>query len=121
MGRPTHFEILAEDPEGARQFYTQVFGWGAEDWGGEGTYWMLSTGEDGTPGINGAIMGRHFDQAVINTIEIESLEDTMEEVVHAGGKVVNEPNEIPGVGRHVYCQDPEGNMFGILQPAAEMG
>jgi predicted enzyme related to lactoylglutathione lyase len=27
------------------------------------------------------------------------------------------PNEIPGVGLHAYCADPEGNLFGILQPA----
>lgn len=121
MGRPTHFEILAEDPGKAREFYSQVFGWGAQDWGGDEEYWLLSTGEEGTPGINGAIMGRHFDQAVINTVEIESLDEMMEKVTQAGGKVLNEPNEIPGVGTHVYCEDADGIMFGMMQPAPEMG
>jgi predicted enzyme related to lactoylglutathione lyase len=120
MARPVHFEILAHDPAKLRQFYSQVFGWSAQHWGGEEQYWLLSTGEEGTPGINGAIMGRHFDQAVINTIEVESLDETMAKVTGAGGKVINEPNEIPGVGTHVYCQDPDGNLFGMMQSAPEM-
>ena len=44
----------------------------------------------------------------------------LEKVEAAGGKKVHGPNEIPGVGVHAYCADPEGNLFGILQPATEM-
>jgi predicted enzyme related to lactoylglutathione lyase len=120
MGRPVHFEILTEDPEKTRAFYTQVFGWEASDWGGEEEYIMLTTGDEDAPGINGAIMGRHFDQAVINTIEIDSLDAMMEKVTAAGGEVIHGPNEIPGVGTHVYCKDPEGNLFGMMEPAADM-
>ena len=32
-----------------------------------------------------------------------------------GGKLVSGPNEIPGIGTHAYCEDPEGNLFGIIQ------
>ncbi len=121
MKRPVHFEILADSPEEVGVFYSEVLDWEVTTWGeGEQTYWLLTTGSDDTPGINGAIMGRSFKQAVINTIEVESLEDTLKKVSAAGGKTVHGPNEVPGVGMHAYCADPEGNLFGLMEPLPEM-
>ena len=118
MRRPVHFEILADNPEKIAGFYSQVFGWETATWGGEEqTYWLATTGPDGEPGINGAFMERAFDQAVINTIEMDSLEDAISKIEAEGGKVVHGPNDVPGVGIHAYCADPEGNLFGVMQPA----
>jgi predicted enzyme related to lactoylglutathione lyase len=119
MKRTVHFEILADDPEKAADFYRQVFEWDISTWGGEQAYWLVNTGPDDEPGINGAIMQRHFDQAVVNTQEVESLAEALEHIDGAGGKVVQGPNEIPGVGTHAYCADPEGNLFGVLEPVQE--
>jgi uncharacterized protein len=44
MNRPIHFEIPAEDPERAIQFYEKVFGWKFERWNGPMEYWTISTG-----------------------------------------------------------------------------
>ena len=119
--RPVHFEILADDPETVVNFYRSVFGWEITTWeGGDEAYWLVTTGSDEVPGINGAIMQRHFQQAVIHTMEVESLDAMLEKVETVGGKKVHGPNELPGVGVHAYCADPEGNLFGILQPATEM-
>jgi predicted enzyme related to lactoylglutathione lyase len=115
MKRPIHFEILADDPESVGAFYAAVLDWEVSTWGG-GEYWLVKTGEEGSPGIDGGIMGRAFAQAVINTVEVESLQETMEKVKAAGGKVVHGPNEVPGVGMHAYCADVEGNLFGLMEP-----
>ena len=115
MKRPIHFEILADDPEAAGAFYTSVLGWEVSTWGGA-EYWLIKTGEEGTPGIDGALMGKQFPQAVINTIEVESLAETLQKVEEAGGKLVHGPNEVPGVGTHAYCADPQGILFGLMQP-----
>ena len=64
-------------------------------------------------------MERAFKQAVINTIEVESLEEMLKKVSASGGKTIHGPNEVPGVGMHAYCSDPEGNLFGIMQPLPE--
>lgn len=117
MTRPVHFEILADDPEKVADFYRQVLGWEISNWGGPQAYWLVTTGADDSPGINGGIMERHFGQAVINTVEVDVLEDTLAAVESAGGRKVHGPSEIPGIGLHAYCEDPEGNMFGVLQPA----
>jgi uncharacterized protein len=44
MNRPVHFEIPAEDPERAIQFYEKVFGWKFDRWNGPIEYWTISTG-----------------------------------------------------------------------------
>jgi hypothetical protein len=115
-----HFEILADDPAGIAEFYTKVLGWTTASWQGQ-TYWLVTTGPGDAPGINGGIMGRHFAQRVINTIGVESLAEAVARVEEAGGSKIHGPSEIPGVGTHVYCADPEGTMFGLLQSVAGKG
>ncbi|HPT75026.1 MAG TPA: VOC family protein, partial [Methanomassiliicoccaceae archaeon] len=55
MPRVIHFEIPAEDPERAVEFYKKVFGWKIDKWEGPIDYWLVMTGENDEPGINGAI------------------------------------------------------------------
>ena len=121
MKRPIHFEILADDPEKVAEFYKGLLDWEITTWtGGDQTYWLVTTGPEDTPGINGGIMSRHFQQAVINTVEVESLEEMLKKVDALGGKLLHGPNEVPGAGLHAYCADPEGNVFGLMQPSSQM-
>lgn len=117
MNRPVHFEILADDPQKVADFYRRAFGWEITAWQGPQAYWLVKTGADGEAGINGGIMGKALSQAVINTIAVSSLEGTLAKIVEAGGELAQGPNEIPGIGLHAYCCDPEGNLFGVLQPS----
>ena len=122
MGRLVHFEILTEDPQKAVDFYKSVFNWEIATWGGgEESYWLLTTGTDDVPGINGAIMENSFPQKVINTIDVESLDEMLAKVEAAGGKKVHGPNEVPGVGMHAYCEDSQGNLFGMMQAFQDVG
>ena len=52
---------------------------------------------------------------MINTIEVASLEEALQKVEANGGRKVHGPNEIPDIGLHVYCEDPEGIIFGLIQ------
>ena len=122
MGRLVHFENLVEDPQDAVRFYKEVFDWEIATWGGgEQSYWLITTGPDDVPGINGAIMGNQLPQKVINTIDVDSLDDMIEKVKAAGGKLVHGPNEVPGVGMHAYCEDSQGVLFGMMQAFEGMG
>jgi uncharacterized protein len=115
--RPIHFEILTEDPGRAAAFYREVFGWETKSWEGETQepYTLVTTGMEGTPGIDGGIMKNHFPQAVINTIDVESLDEMVRKVESAGGQKAFGPHEVPGVGMHAYCSDPTGVLFGLIQ------
>lgn len=116
MSKLIHFEILADDPHKLADFYKVVMGWQINAWPEMPDYLLITTVPDDNTVVNGAIMHRDFPQAVINTIEVESLEAALEKVVTAGGQKLYGPNLVPGVGLHAYCADPEGNLFGLMEP-----
>jgi predicted enzyme related to lactoylglutathione lyase len=115
MSRVVHFEIPASDPDRASAFYKKVFGWKFEKWPGPTEYWMVTTGADGTPGINGGLMRNTNVKTTTNTIGVESVEAAIAAATSAAGKLVMPKTPIPGVGYFAYCEDTEGNLFGVMQ------
>ena len=116
MPRVVHFEISAEDPERATKFYRNVFGWKIEKWGGPVDYWLIATGAESEPGIDGAIRRREKPREnTVNTVSVPAIDDFMRKVGECGGRVLTPKQSIPGVGYHAYCQDTEGNVFGIME------
>jgi len=116
MGRVSHFEITADNPKRAAEFYEKAFGWKLTDWGGPFTYLLATTGDKDEVGIDGAIMDRtDHGQAVINTITVDKWEAGADAVKNAGGQVLMEKTSVPGQGYFAYCKDTEGNVFGIFE------
>jgi uncharacterized protein len=116
MPRVVHFELTADDPERATMFYSTVFGWKINKWDGPEDYWLVTTGEAGTAGIDGAIMRRMEDGTpVVNTIDVPSVDQYVAKITANGGTVVAPKIAIPGVGYFAYCKDTEGTTFGIMQ------
>lgn len=116
MQRPVHFEIPSGDPETAMKFWTDVFGWKFSKWG-EMDYWLVTTGEEGSVGINGGLMPRRDPaQPVVNTMDVENIDAHAEKVTAAGGQIVVPKMAIPTVGWLAYFKDPDGNIWGLMQP-----
>jgi predicted enzyme related to lactoylglutathione lyase len=122
MPRVIHFEIVADKPERAIKFYKEVFGWEFNKWEGPQEYWLVKTGEDSQPGINGGLTPKMSQQGssdtsgrVTNTIDVPSIDDFSNKISMAGGKVVQPKMAIPGIGYLAICQDTEGISFGIIQ------
>jgi uncharacterized protein len=118
MPRPIHFEIPADDPARAIKFYETVFGWTFSKWGeGPMPYWLITTGPEGEPGINGGLMPRQNPgQPCVNTIGVAGLDASAALIERSGGQVVVPKMPIPGIGWLAYCKDTEGHIFGIMQP-----
>jgi hypothetical protein len=116
MSRVIHFELAADDPERAIAFYENVFGWQIKKWEGPVEYWLITTGPADEPGIDGGL-ARRADPTVSteNTVGVDSLDDALAGVEANGGKIVRPKQAVPGVGWMAYCQDTEGNTFGIMQ------
>ena len=90
MQRIVHFEIYTNDPEAVQPFYSDVFGWKFKEFeGGPIEYWLVTTGEETEPGINGGM---------------------------SGGDICVPKMAIPKMGWLAYGQDPAGNVFGIMEP-----
>lgn len=123
MPRPVHFEIHASDPERAITFYTTVFDWSFER-SSTAPYWLITTGEG--PGIDGGLAQRQgpmpTPDASVNaypvTMEVGDIDLLLREIQQAGGSVATPTTPITGLGWIAYCRDPEGNLFGLLQPDA---
>jgi predicted enzyme related to lactoylglutathione lyase len=124
MPRVVHFEIHAGDPERAINFYQKVFAWTFQKWEGPAPYWMVTTGSNDEPGINGGLLPRRGEidgEAVIAyvcTVGVESVDKSITTVEENGGTVVVPKMPIPGMGWLVYCKDREGNIFGMMQSDA---
>ncbi|MGH6924039.1 MAG: VOC family protein [Propylenella sp.] len=122
-----HFEMPYDDAKRVATFYKNAFGWQMQQFGQEiGNYVLATTTEsaDGRPTKPGAINGGFFEKkpdwpaqpSVV--ISVENIEAAMKDVGKAGGKVLGEPMDIPGIGRYVSFTDTEGNRVGMLQPSA---
>ncbi len=116
MNRLVHFEYFTQDPERTATFYEQVLGWRSERWGDQ-PYWLVTTGSDDQPGINGGIGPQTFptDQRVINTVDVDDVDAVVERAKAAGGSVLVEKMPVPGVGWLAYLTDPDGIVFGVMQ------
>lgn len=116
MSRVIHFEIPADDPARAVRFYETVFGWTTTSWDGPMEYWLVKTGEDGQPGIDGGITRRRAEgEPVRNTIGVASVDDAVAAIRSAGGTIAMPKSPIPGVGWLAMAIDPEGNHFGVME------
>lgn len=138
MGRVVHFEIHADDPARAKQFYEDVFGWHIEKMGDQ-DYWSIRTGNDDTPaaddapsqwgGIDGGLVPRkgttpsHDNpvSAYVCTIQVTDLDNSLQKVVRHAGNVIVDKYAIASLGWICYCKDTEGNIFGIMQADATAG
>ena len=123
MGRVIHFEIHAENPERAVKFYETMFGWKCTKWGGPMDYWLVSTGPDSAPGINGGLLKRRGPSPAPDapcsafpcTISVDNLKNTLAELPAAGGVEVVPTMAVPGIGWLAYGHDTENNVFGMMQ------
>ncbi len=122
MPRVVHFEIPSDQPERAVRFYADVFGWQANKWDGPQEYWLLTTGKQGEPGIDGGLLRKKApDQPVVNTVDVPNVDDYTARVTKAGGTIVVPKMPIPGVGWLVYFKDLDGNIVGMMRSDATAG
>jgi len=122
MPRVTHFDIPADLPDRAINFYHEVFGWQFElGWEydtpqGREKYWRVITG-DGPSGINGGLTRREYPGQPISVgLEVPSVDSCTALVVKHGGKTLVAKVALPGLAWYAVCQDSEGNTFAIFQP-----
>ena len=127
MNPVVHFEMPTKDQKRVSEFYAKVFGWEMQTMGADmGNYVLANTTEtkDMRPITPGAINGGFFPkdknkpaQFPSVVIAVDDIKESMKNVNAAGGKVLGEPVDIPGVGAYVSFFDTEGNRVSMLQPS----
>ena len=97
-----------------------MFGWRFEPWGPPG-FFLIFTGDDAHPGIQGALQGRAEPAAAggMNrfecTIAVEDLAAVAAAVTANGGEVIMDPFTIPTVGTLIQFRDTEGNIANAMR------
>jgi uncharacterized protein len=116
VARVVHFELPADDPERAIDFYSRVFGWNFGRCEGPMEYSLVTTGREEEPGIDRGLARRQDSSTGIkNTIGIESVDEAIEKIEADDGRILRPKDAVPEVGWLAYCEDTEGNTFGFMQ------
>jgi len=114
------FEIPADNPERAKAFYSNLFGWKINPFPGSGDYAHIDTGgADDSP--DGALKRRkNAGEPVVNYVSVDAVDKFADRVAKLGGKICMAKTAVPQMGYFAVCQDTEGNAFGLWEsdPAA---
>lgn len=117
-------ELNTRDPEAARSFYGDVFGWTfeEEEFENAGTYTTIRMGEDTVGGL--LDITERVPEEVPNHwlvyFAVDDADATLATAKDRGGTVAFGPMDIPRVGRIAVVQDPFGAAFAVIRPDPEM-
>ncbi len=120
-GSPVWIDLDTSDPERARAFYAALFGWEFEEGGPEyGGYAQIT--KDGHQ-IGGIMPHQGDGPADMWSVylAVTDANAAAARVATAGGQVIVEPMEIPGMGRFAFFLDPAGGGIGAWQAAGLNG
>ena len=114
MGCPVvHWELWSKDPTKVSKFYEKAFGWKIQHIP-EMNYRLVETG--GQNGINGGIMTPQEGPWPGNMafyIDVDDLAAYRKKIVAAGGKIIVEEMEVPGIGAFSLFSDPDNRVLGM--------
>ncbi len=114
MSHPVvHAEIRSSDPDATRSFFGELFGW---TYPAEGAFPGYTFVETGVPGaLYTAISPLQGDEDLVTFfVGVDDMGDAVADAVRLGGRVVQEPVEVPGV-RFALISDPQGHVVGLAQ------
>jgi predicted enzyme related to lactoylglutathione lyase len=114
------FDLLSEDVDAARAFYSALFGWHIQPSDDDGTYLMI---HNGSRAIGGIVAHENRDpQAVeslwIGSLSVEDVDRAAAAVRNHGGKVLEEPLNAMPRGRMALVSDPAGAVLALLRSDA---
>jgi uncharacterized protein len=121
-GRFVWRDLMTTDPVKAEAFYSGLFGWTVNPVPmGEYTYRMLRNGETdfgGIVDINEVAAGQNVPPHWVSYIAVPNVDEATTKVTELGGQVLQQPMDIPEVGRFAVATDPTGAVFQPFQDAS---
>jgi len=110
-------ELMTTDPEAAKHFYSELFGWQMEKYPmGEVNYIVAKIGDESVGGIMAIPPEAAGTPPNWGTyITVDDVDVTVEKVTALNGKVLSPPQDIPDVGRMATIQDPQGAVLMVMK------
>jgi predicted enzyme related to lactoylglutathione lyase len=125
-GTPNWAELLTTDPDAAKAFYGQLFGWRYDDMPiPQGPVYSMAVKDDG---VVAAIAPQPPDMVAQgipptwNTyLAVDDVDAVAARVEPAGGKLLMQPSDVMDAGRMAFMMDPTGAVVGLWQARAHVG
>jgi len=112
-GKICYLEIPANRAEDAAHFYSNIFGWKVRERGDGNLAFDDGGGVSGTWVREG---DRAPDERTRCYIMVDSITESLQQIVVAGGKLITPRTEIgPDMGAFAVFADPVGNEFGLYE------
>ncbi|WP_102224411.1 VOC family protein [Acidimangrovimonas sediminis] len=115
-GLPCWFELMSPDLDAAKAFYSGLFGWEVTDAGMEGFTYLLAKAEGTMAAGMMAVPEPGMPPFWVMYLAVTDVDAEAEAIRAQGGEVHKAPADIPGTGRFAVVADPQGAVFGLLQP-----
>ncbi len=115
-------ELATTDPEAAKAFYHAQFGWiagGSMDMGPMGSYDFLRVGDDRAFNL-GAVYNMVPEDPNPHWLfyfRVPGIDKAIETIKAEGGRIFQEPTEVPGGEFSIIAYDPQGAAFGLIGPS----
>ena len=120
-GAPCWIDLSSSDLTAARDFYTGLFGWTADEPDPEfGGYFMFNAGGAPVGGCMPVMPGGTPDVWSVY-LTVEDAQKTIEAAQAAGGQVIVPPMQVGDAGTMGMVLDPGGSAIGLWQPAQFSG
>ena len=114
-----HFEIMTQNEERLRDFYSKAFGWTIKPPvpGSAGVRYLLVEREG--EGIGGGIGSTPdgYQGHVTFYVGVTNLEQALADVEKLGGSTMLAPEQVPNGPRIALFRDPENHVIGLVQTA----
>ena len=111
------YDLLTEDPQAARTFYGQLFGWRIETAARASDYAVIYNGDRLIGGI--AVHENRNPQAAeslwLASLSVADVDRSAAVVREAGGEVLEGPHKVRGRGRMALIEDPMGAPLLLLR------
>jgi uncharacterized protein len=110
------FELMTTDVEGAKAFYTKLFGWDTEKMSMPGmVYTVVKTGGKGIGGIMTIPQEARGMSPIWGAyVTVDDVDATSRAAEQLGAKLLVPPRDIPDVGRFCVIQDPQGAVISAI-------
>jgi uncharacterized protein len=115
-GTPLWIDLGSPDLAGSARFYSELFGWQAEDMGEQMGHYTMFRQDGKSVAAVAPLMSPQQPTAWSTYISTTNAEETAKKVTDAGGQVVSPPMQIMEEGTMAVCIDPTGAAFGLWQP-----
>lgn len=114
------YELMTNDADGARDFYSAVVGWDVEAQpSGPMDYRMISASDGPVAGmmpLTAEMQSNGARPCWMGYINVDDVDASTAKIKAVGGSIHMEPWDVPGIGRMAFVADPQGVMFYIMKP-----